>query len=53
LPSSLPLFIGKAVTNQGTKSDFWFDGSIDEVRVYRRALTEAEIQAAMNGKARG
>jgi fibronectin type 3 domain-containing protein len=40
--SSLPLRIGG-----NTVWGEWFNGRIDEVRVYRRALTAAEIQADM------
>ena len=38
------LFIGK----HGTKNESYFDGIIDEVRIWNRALTAEEIQANMN-----
>ncbi len=51
---------GTPMTQQGTFSNFgnymigvhssysWFNGTIDEVRIYNRSLSEAEIQAEMN-----
>jgi hypothetical protein len=42
-------FNGPASVNIGRHSGgFYFQGTIDEVRLYNRALTQAEIQADMN-----
>ena len=35
------------IGGNGTWSDEWFAGLIDEVRVYNRALSASEIQADM------
>ncbi len=42
--SSLPVRIG----GNNTWGGEWFSGTIDEVRIYNRALSAAEIQADMN-----
>jgi len=34
-------------------SNRWFDGLLDEARIYERALTQAEIQAVMNEAGQG
>jgi len=39
--------IGRRLTT-GTTGGFYFNGLIDEVRIYNRALSQAEIQADMN-----
>jgi len=44
LPASLDMFIGRRSDVPG---DYYFNGVIDEVRIYNRALTQAEIQADM------
>jgi len=33
---------------QGQSNDYWFNGLIDDVRVYNRALSASEIQAMYN-----
>ncbi len=43
--SSMPVYIGE---NSGATSRFW-DGLIDDVRIYRRALSETEILGVMAG----
>ncbi|MCP4262265.1 MAG: LamG domain-containing protein [Planctomycetes bacterium] len=43
--SSVPVFIGE---NSGATGRFW-DGLIDDVRIYRRALSETEILGVMAG----
>jgi len=45
--STLNVFVGRRAGVAG----FEFSGSIDEVRIYGRALTQAEIQAEMNASA--
>ena len=40
--------MGVLIGNRGSQ-DRAFDGSIDDARVYNRALTAAEIQSVMNG----
>jgi hypothetical protein len=40
------LQIGRQVNNA---AEFW-DGSIDDVRIYRRVLPQADIQAILDGK---
>jgi len=44
VPPGLPLRIGHR-----NGSPHYFNGTIDEVRIYNHALSEAEIQAAMEG----
>jgi RHS repeat-associated protein len=41
---SLDVFIGRRASNA---TDYNFSGTIDELRIYNRALTQAEIQADM------
>lgn len=41
--------IGSALTSTGV-ADGYFDGKLDEVRIWSRALTQAEIQANMNNE---
>ena len=41
--------IGSALTSTGVAEGF-FDGGIDEVRIWNRALTQAEIQANINAQ---
>jgi len=43
--SAWDLCIGNSVVEDGTGEFRAFDGLIDEVRIYNRALSEAEIQA--------
>ncbi|WEL23767.1 DUF2341 domain-containing protein [Candidatus Nanohalovita haloferacivicina] len=43
--STQDLFIGVRDKNNG-----WFDGRIDDARVYRRSLTSSEIQSLYNGE---
>ena len=43
--SSWDLCIGNSVVNYGSGEFLGFDGLIDEVRIYNRALSEAEIKA--------
>ena len=45
--STRPLWVGRL------QNTYDFDGLIDEVRIYSRALTEAEIQRAMKGREEG
>ncbi|MBI3527063.1 MAG: LamG domain-containing protein [Betaproteobacteria bacterium] len=45
LNSTLDLFIGRRADTAG---QYNFNGTIDEVRLYNRALSQAEIQADMN-----
>lgn len=39
------LFIGK---NQGNDYPYWFNGIIDDIRIYDRALCDAEVKALYN-----
>ena len=41
--------VGSALTSTGLAAGF-FNGKIDEVRIWKRALTQAEIQANMNNE---
>ena len=43
--SALTLFVGNTYVQLGTydHGSYWFDGSLDEVRVYNRALTPSEV----------
>ena len=43
--TNLPLHIGGDALNE------WFNGRLDDVRVYNRTLTPAEIQTDMNAPA--
>jgi hypothetical protein len=43
--STMPVFIGE---NSGATGRFW-DGLIDDVRIYKRALTETELLGVMTG----
>ncbi|TKJ37076.1 MAG: hypothetical protein CEE38_09240 [Planctomycetes bacterium B3_Pla] len=43
--SSVPVYIGE---NSGATGRFW-DGLIDDVRIYKRALTETELLGVMSG----
>jgi hypothetical protein len=45
--NSAPIIIGRTnpVGICGTSDFFYFPGDIDDIRIYNRALTEAEIQA--------
>jgi hypothetical protein len=43
--STWDLCIGNSVVDYGTGEFLAFDGLIDEVRIYNRALSEAEIKA--------
>ena len=43
--SSVPVYIGD---NSGATGRFW-DGLIDDVRIYKRALTETELLGVMSG----
>ena len=49
IATSRPARCGSAATRSGRE---WFDGRIDEVRVYNRALTQAEIQTDMRRASR-
>lgn len=42
--SSKSLMIG----NQSDEQSWWYTGSVDDVRIYNRALTEDEINALYN-----
>jgi hypothetical protein len=44
--NNTPLSIGTDFNDDATR---FFDGSIDEVAIFNRALTEAEVQKAMDG----
>ncbi|MES2332153.1 MAG: LamG-like jellyroll fold domain-containing protein [Bacteroidota bacterium] len=46
--SSVPLAIGSRHSNDGSTFGDYFNGSIDEVRIFNRALCQAEIQSSMN-----
>jgi len=43
--STMPVYIGE---NSGATGRFW-DGLIDDIRIYKRALTETEILGVMTG----
>ena len=45
--STGPLMIGGTTTASN-----WFDGLVDEVRIYQRALSQSEITADMNSPVR-
>jgi pimeloyl-ACP methyl ester carboxylesterase len=40
----LDIFIGRAHPNNGSGETEWFNGIIDDVRIYNRALSDSEIQ---------
>jgi len=44
---------GNLEIGRNLKNDGFFQGSIDDVRIYDRALTENEIQTVMEGSAQG
>jgi len=44
-PKDQPIRIGRGNLAYG---DSWFDGMVDDVRIYDRALTQAEIEAVRN-----
>ncbi len=46
--SSEPLYIGKGFTSVSWNWYRWFKGKIDDIRIYNRALTDAEIEALYN-----
>ena len=48
-PSRTPLYVGRRADGRG----YEFAGAIDEVRLYSRPLTQAEILADMHGTAMG
>jgi hypothetical protein len=43
--NSLDLYIGRAHPNNVTPKDWYFHGSVDDVRIYNRAFTPAEVKA--------
>jgi hypothetical protein len=49
--NSNKLYIGRAAA--GFESGYFFDGTIDDVRIYNRALSADEIQAIMHFKSTG
>ena len=48
-PSAIDLVVNKFAIGVNRAEDNWFDGSVDEFRVYNRALTQEEVQLAMRG----
>jgi hypothetical protein len=48
-PSAIDLVANKFAIGVNRAEDNWFDGSVDEFRVYNRALTQEEVQLAMRG----
>jgi len=46
--SRVPAFDGTAVTAIGKNATNWFDGQLDDIRVYNYVLSEAQIQKVMN-----
>lgn len=51
--SGLPLTIGAQFNSQNTNYTNFFGGQIDEVAIYNRALSQAEIQSIYNAGANG
>ncbi|MBC8471886.1 MAG: hypothetical protein H8D56_20695 [Planctomycetes bacterium] len=48
-PSAVDLVVNKFAIGVNRAEDNWFDGSVDDFRVYNRALTQEEVQLAMRG----
>jgi hypothetical protein len=44
----LPVIGGETGAHEGNNNPSWFNGSIDEVRVYNRALSATEVQQLYN-----
>jgi hypothetical protein len=40
-PNTVPIYIGKTISDA---FPYWFTGVIDEIRIYSRALTEAQVE---------
>jgi hypothetical protein len=48
-PAADDLIVNKFAIGVNRAEDNWFDGSVDDFRVYNRALTQEEVQLAMRG----
>ena len=46
--NALDIFIGRAHPNNGSGTVEWFDGIIDDVRIYNRPLSASEVQQLYN-----
>jgi hypothetical protein len=46
--NALDIYIGRAHPNNGAGVNEWFNGIIEDVRIYNRALSDTEIQQLYN-----